>query len=89
MIARESKALSREPEGSDDRDVSESTLVYAVRKLLQAQDEAAAQVSADIEYSLLPDCEVLSTHTVPLPEVYKYFSRWRGSAEARAVFTDR
>ena len=82
LIARESKTLSREPEGSDDRDVSESTLVSAVRKLLQAQDEAAARVPADIEYSLLPDCEVLSTHTVPLPEVYKYFSRWRGSAEA-------
>ena len=53
--------------------MSESTLVYAVRKLLQAQDEAAAQVPVDIE--LLPDCEVLSTHTTPLPEV-------RGSAEA-------
>ncbi|CAE7519472.1 unnamed protein product [Symbiodinium sp. CCMP2592] len=43
---------------------------------------AAAQAPSEIEYSLLPDCEVLSTHTVPLPEVYKYFSRWRGSAEA-------
>ncbi|CAE7656123.1 GIP, partial [Symbiodinium sp. CCMP2592] len=82
LIARESKSLSREPEGSDDRDVAESTLVHAVKRLLQAQDKAAAQVPSEIEYSLLPDCEVLSTHTVPLPEVYKYFSRWRGSAEA-------
>ena len=80
-IEKEHLLLKHEPPESEDRCMREGFLCNAVSALFDLQDKAAAQVPEEVEYSLLPDCEVLSSHTVPLQEVYKHFHLWRNAAE--------
>ena len=81
MIDRECEFLKREAQTLEDCAVSEEFLVKAVRALGQAQDKAVEKAPEEVEFSLLPDCEILSSHTVPLQEVYKHFHLWRKAAE--------
>ena len=70
-IDQEYRLIKHEPPESEERQIVEGFLCKAVSALCNLQDQAAAQVPDEVEYSLLPDCEVLSSHTVPLQEVYK------------------
>ena len=80
FIGREVCCLREEPDGSSDRASTLEGLSKAVWDLLAVQNKVAKLDAPEVEYSLLPDCEVLCTHTVPLAEVYRHFSKWRDSA---------
>ena len=66
FIGREVCCLREEPDGSSDRASTFKGLSKAVWDLLAVQNKVGKLDDAEVEYSLLPDCEVLCTQTVTM-----------------------
>ena len=80
-IGQEHVLNKHEPPESEERKLAEGFLCTAVKAPCHVQDKAVEQLPEEVEYSLLPDCEVLSSHMVPLQEGCKHFSLRRRAAE--------
>ena len=61
-----------------DDDFADDAVRHAVvRKIFELERTSCAKTGEELVYSLLPDAEVLCTHTVPLVEVERYYDLWK------------
>ncbi|CAE7310588.1 RE2 [Symbiodinium natans] len=81
-LSDEGRAQCRQHADVSQRCQAEDAIRHAVvRKILELEQASCAKAGEELEYSLLPDAEVLCTHTVPLIEVERYYDLWKEALE--------
>ncbi|CAE7809808.1 RE1 [Symbiodinium sp. CCMP2592] len=73
--------VSQPTQFADDDFVDDAVRHAVVRKILELEQSSCAKAGEELVYSLLPDAEVLCTHTVPLVEVERYYGLWKDALE--------
>ena len=79
LLSRECKLQDRSGVAGDcDREGYIRGLSSTIKRL----EERCCKADEGLEYSTLPDAEVLTTHTVPLEEVERHYSLWSSAVQA-------
>ena len=73
--------VSQPAQFADDDFADDAVRHAVVRKILELEQTSCAKAGEELVYSLLPDAEVLCTHTVPLVEVERYYDLWKDALE--------
>ncbi|CAE7721558.1 GIP [Symbiodinium sp. CCMP2592] len=79
LLSRECKLQDRSGvAGDSDRE----GYIHGLSSTIKRLEERCCKADDGVEYSTLPDAEVLTTHTVPLEEVERHYSLWSAAVQA-------
>ena len=79
LLSRECKLQDRSGvAGDSDRE----GYIQGLSSTIKCLEERCCKADEGLEYSTLPDAEVLTTHTVPLEEVERHYSLWSSAVQA-------
>ncbi|CAE7222517.1 TY1B-PL [Symbiodinium sp. KB8] len=79
LLARECKLQDRSGVAGDcDRE----GFIHGLSSTINHLEERCCKADEGLEYSVLPDAEVLTTHTVPLEEVERHYGLWSKAVQA-------
>ena len=73
--------VSQPAQFADDDFADDAVRHAVVRKILELEQTSCAKAGEELVYSLLPDAEVLCTHTVSLVEIERFYDLWKDALE--------